>query len=73
MNNTLNANWIPFAKPIKYRNTDKRQENYEGWLLAWRPYYQEHQKAFELVSIEGIEYLDHAGDIINWEDVELIG
>jgi len=71
MNNTLNANWIPFAKPIKYQTSTNLTD--EGWLLAWRPYYQEQQKAFEPLFIEGVEYLDHGGDIIQWEDVEFIG
>jgi hypothetical protein len=71
MDNTHKANWIPFAKPIKYQTPTNLTE--EGWILAWRPYYQEQPKAFEPLSIEGIEYLDHSGDIIHWDEVGFIG
>lgn len=66
MDNTIYGHWFPFGKPIKYR-----QGFDEGWLLAWRLFYEEQRKAFEPLEIGGIEYLDSNGEIIFSEDMEL--
>ena len=66
MQNTIFGVWFSFGKPIKYR-----QGFDEGWLLAWRPFYEEQRKAFEPLEIGGIEYLDSHGEVVYSHDIEL--